>query len=132
MSMVIAGVTLDHDMYWEDEFKGAYGTGVADRTIGGTMVIQQAPLVGARPMTLTGNENMGWQKRSTVLQLTELVKVRTYLATPFTVAINSVNYTCLFRFEGDESPVDFTITSPAWEPTADTWYYGTIKMRIIA
>lgn len=132
MSMVIAGITLDHDMYWEDEFKSSYGTGTADRAIGGTMVIQQSPLVGARLMTLSGNENMGWQKRSTVISLTELATVRTYLATPFTVTINGTNYTCLFRFEGDEPPMDFTIVAPAWEPTADTWYWGTIRMRIVA
>ncbi len=131
MSMVIGGVTLDNDMYWEDEFQSPTGVGVADRCIDGTLVVQQYPLTGGQRLTLSGDQNHGWQLRTTVIALMALTQSDNWAATPFTVTINGTNYTCLFRVE-EEPPIMFTPAMLATNPPATLPYYGTIKLRIVA
>jgi hypothetical protein len=127
--MIIGGVTLDHDLTWDDEFDFTKGAGVAERTIFGTMVSQSFPLKGGQNMTLTGDQNHGWQKRSTVTALMALANTvgSTYAVT---MPDNRV-YTVEFRHE--EAPsVSFKPIVRVSDPTSDFWYYGEIKLRIVA
>lgn len=129
MSIVIDGITLDHDLDWSDEFKWVPSTGDAARTLNGEYVAQAFPLIMGRPMTLTGDANHGWQKRSTVDSLRALVSTRLYDS--FVVVYNSRSFVCAFRH--NESPaVDFVPVVYNTNPDNNFWYTGSIKLVILA
>ena len=129
MALTIGGITLDHDLRWENEYEYVPLVGSSDRTIDGNLVVQSFKLYGGQPMTLSGGSDHGWQKRSTVIALQGL------LATPgqsFSVVLpDTRSFTVIFR--PDEIPaMSFTPVTLASAPDGDFWYYGTIKLVIIA
>jgi len=124
MSIVINGTTLDHDLIWEDEFKFSPKNAIAERSIDGVMIVQTFDKIDGRPITLTGQSDYGWLKRSTDQTLHALEASGTF---SFTVVIRGVSYTCRFRRE--ESPaLSFDPITNVNSPDADFWYYGTIKL----
>jgi hypothetical protein len=146
--MTLGGVTLDHDLQWDDEFKVTFGTGTAERALDGTLVTQHRMLskVG-RPITLVGTESSGWLTRSTIESLLTLA---TDTTATYTLGIGATmiddplggptpvpnpNYReFTVQFCHDQSPViDMTpITLLPDEPDSGFWYYGTIKLRTVA
>lgn len=128
--MMIGSIELDNDLVWEDEFKFTQGTGVAENTIYGSLVVQTFRVSGYRPLTLSGSNNSGWQSRATVLALQALASDNPS-AEHAVLLPNGTTVTAMFRHE--EAPVvEFQPIALATEPAADFWYYGTIKMRIVA
>jgi hypothetical protein len=127
--MNIGGVTLDNDLTWTDEFKYTEATGTATETIYGNLVVQTMPRTNALPLTLSGDANSGWQKRSTVQALVALAKSG---ASTIHVVQLADNRTVYAMFRNEEGPtVEFTPITRAVAPGADFWYYGTVKMRIV-
>jgi hypothetical protein len=127
--MTIGGITLDHDLEWEEELDQPVSAGAADRTIYGTLTTQAFPLYGGRLMTLVGDTNRGWQARDTVQALQALAA--NYPGMIHTANLNNTTYSVVFRNE-DQPVVSFKKITPATEPDADFWYYGSIKLRIVA
>jgi len=122
--MIIDGITLDHDLYWEDEYQWQPVVTQADRCIDGGLVVQSRPQSAGRPLTLSGDNNRGWQKKSTV----DLLKLSAVMINrEFSVTINGVDFTVRWRTE-DSPACEFEIITPAYEPSADFWYYGTVKL----
>lgn len=127
--MIIGGVTLDKDMYWDDEFQFTLGAGTAARTIYGNELVQSVRLSGGQPMTLEGTVGSGWQSRTTVQALVALAANPT---AAFNVTLpDSRTFLVMFRNE-DPPVVSFQKITPASAPSGDFWYYGTIKLRIMA
>jgi hypothetical protein len=124
MSIVINGITLDHDSTWEDEFKFSYKEVVADRTLEGEIVTQSYDKIAGRPITLKGDNNHGWLKRSTVLALTALDSSSVF---DFDVTIYGVTYRCRLRKE-DSPALEFDPITNVNMPDSNFWYYGTIKL----
>jgi len=130
--MTFDGITLDHDLQWEDEFKFTYGTGTAERALDGSIVIQQRTITGGRPITLVGTESSGWLSRATLVSLVALTQD---ISRDFTLTIgegaDERTFTVRFRHE-DQPVLDFTpITLVPDAPPDDFWYYGTIKLRTV-
>lgn len=127
--MKIGGITLDNDLVWSDEFNFTQGVGLAERTLYGNLIVQTGRITGGRPLTLVGNENHGWQKRSTVIALQALVNANP--GSSFIVVLPDSSEV-LAMFRNEEPPViEFSPVTVATAPTTDFWYYGTLKMRII-
>lgn len=122
--ITINGITLDHDMAWEDEFKFSPKLGVADRALDGSIVVQTYDKLAGRPVTLVGDTNHGWLKRSTVQALIALENSALF---SFDVVIYGVTHTCRFRRE-DDPPYEFEPISNVNSPDANFWYTGTIKL----
>lgn len=126
--MIIDGITLDHDLYWEDEYQWQPLVTVAERCIDGGLVAQSRPQYFGRPITLGGDQNYGWQKKSTV---NLLLASHSQLGRSFSVTINGVSFTVRWRTE-DAPACEFNPVTRAYEPSADFWYYGTIKLITIS
>jgi len=142
VSIKIGEVTLNHLMWWDDEFKYVGRTVVADRTIAGNIVTQTYDKLGGRPITLMGDANHGWQSRVTVELLQEMAsqgldtfKVQ-FLAEPTPdlpnppIPVIIKEYTCRFRTE-EEPSVEFSPVTPVDNPGDSFWYTGTIKLITI-
>lgn len=124
MTIQINGTTLDNDPAWEDEFKFSPKTGVADRVLDGSVVVQSFDKLAGRPITLVGDDSHGWLKRSTVLVLVALEASNTF---SFDVVLRGVTYGCRFRRE-DDPPLEFEPVTNVNSPSNDFWYTGTIKL----
>lgn len=123
----IGGITLDSDMIWTDETNWNPVVSSAGRTIGGKQVVQEKALQGARPITLEGYEDSGWQKRSTVLALKALAAVP---GATYSFIYESFSAMVRFRHE-DGNSVDFTQLYGKVNPDGDFWYYGKILLQTV-
>jgi len=126
--MMIAGITLDHDLIWEDEYQYTPVTGSAERSIYGNLVVQTFSLFGGQPLTLVGGSDFGWQKRSTIASLYALLALPSQHVS--VVMPDARVFTAIFRV-GEAPVMSFTPVTLASAPDADFWYYGTIKLTII-
>lgn len=96
MTMSIDAVTLDADLRWVEQAKGARVAGVETETLGGTVNRQWRALPDTgHLMTLEGDERVGWNKQSTWQALRTA-----FDAVPSTVVvvIDSDTYSCAVRF----------------------------------
>ena len=65
-------VDLPNDLFWSDEFSWNPVGQNAERTLTGTLIIEESVAVAGRPITLEGAEDMAWVTRETVLKLASL------------------------------------------------------------
>lgn len=122
--MIIDGVTLDHEMYWENEYQWAFLAGTADRCIDGSLVVQVRPHYSGRSISLVGDQNSGWQKKSTVDFLRASYAL---IGHTFTFSYNSVDHTVRWAVE-EEDACSFQPIVLTKEPEDTFWYYGTVKL----
>lgn len=133
MSIVIGGITLDNNMSWEDQFKWSPVTTKAEYSITGDLVVQSWKRRTYRPLTLKGDANHGWQKKSTVESLYALASGANDDLGPVvhTVNFHGTQYQVVFD-AGEGAPVEFEPVTWETEPDSEFWYTGTIRMRILA
>lgn len=126
MIVSIGSVTLDNELVWVDEFDFAPVIASAERTVGGRLVIQERSLQGARPITLQGDEDRGWQKRSTIEALKNMAGI-----TGATYTLIYGTFTTIVRFRHEEgNPVQFApVKDYLPDPGTDEWYYGKILLQ---
>lgn len=122
--MIIDGITLDYDMYWDDEYQWAPIITKADRCIDGSIITQTNVKSAGRLITFSGSQNMGWQKKSTVALLRAS---HALVNNEFVLTYNSVDYTVRWRSE-EEDACQFQVIAVTADPDADFWYYGSIKL----
>lgn len=98
ISLTVAAttVTLHPDLRWNDEFWSPVAQ-TETRAITGNSIIQVAPLVGGKPITLApDDDSSAWTPLSVLNQL------RTWAATPgqlMTLSLRGVDYTVLWRHQ---------------------------------
>jgi putative alpha-1,2-mannosidase len=134
MTTTIAGIILDRDMIFENEFNHSQIRVEVTPTLGGGVVIQefQATEKG-RLITLVSTESQGMQKKSTVQSLKDLSQIanQTY---PLVISSNSKTFTKTVRFSNEVQggAVQF---SPFQDRQGlhsdDIWYKGTIYMMVV-
>lgn len=71
----VTDITLPDSLEWTDEFDFTPVGQQVDRTIGGSLIVQESALKKGRPITLEGGEFV-WAKREAIL------KVQTFASVP--------------------------------------------------
>ena len=130
--ITIGGITLDKDMTWEDEFTWSPLQVKSEYSITGHVVVQAWKRRTFRPLTLKGDQNHGWQQKTTVQALYALAHAAGDDLGPVAHTVEVQGQTFQAIFDNSEgAPVDFTPVT--WEPDTPTdfWYTGTIRMRIL-
>ena len=69
------GIELPRGMLWVDEFNWTAVQKTVDRSITGAQIIDVAPRIEGRPITLQAVEDQGWIRRKTLLQVKALADV---------------------------------------------------------
>jgi len=93
---------------WTDEFDFTPVTQDVQRTIGGSLIVQEAALLYGRPITLAGGEQV-WLLRSIWRQLVAFSDV---VGAKYTLTLaDGTVYTVIFRRDGRGSP---TQAVPLW------------------
>lgn len=68
----LATVQIPRGMIWVDEFAWSAVARNVERSITGALIIDAAPLIAGRPITLQGDESQGWIRRTALLALQAL------------------------------------------------------------
>ena len=66
------GIELPRGMLWVDEFNWTAVQKTVDRSITGAQIIDVAPRIEGRPITLQAVEDQGWIRRATLLAVRAL------------------------------------------------------------
>lgn len=72
---VLGTIQIPRGMIWVDEFTWSGVVKSTERSITGALIIDAAPLVAGRLITLQGEESQGWIRRTALLALQELANV---------------------------------------------------------
>lgn len=72
---VLGTIQIPRGMIWVDEFTWSAVVKSTERSITGALIIDAAPLVAGRLITLQGEESQGWIRRTALLALQELANV---------------------------------------------------------
>ena len=62
-------LALPEDLLWVDEMRWAALAQQTERSITGALIVDMAPRVGGRPITLQGDTDSAWIDRATLMQL---------------------------------------------------------------
>ena len=74
-SHLLNGIALPRGMVWVDEFAWADAQPSVERGITGAQIIDVAPKLAGRPITLQGAQDQGWIRRATLLAVRALADV---------------------------------------------------------
>lgn len=134
MTTTIAGITLDRDMIFDNEYNYATVRADVTPTLGGGLIVQefQATEKG-RYINLKSTESQGMQKKSTVDALKEASHIagQTF---PLVISSNGKIFTKTVRFSNEVQggAVQF---SPFQDRQGlhsdDIWYKGTIYLMVV-
>lgn len=72
---LLNGIALPRGMVWVDEFAWAAAQRSVERGITGAQIIDVAPKLAGRPITLQGAQDQGWIRRATLLAVRALADV---------------------------------------------------------
>ncbi len=67
--MNIDGIVLPNDLEWEDEISWTPIAQNSDYSASGALLLQESVRLSGRPITLVGSGNVGYLKRTKVLEL---------------------------------------------------------------
>lgn len=123
--MQLDTVVLPDDLFWSAEFDWVPVGQVLKRSVTGVMVFQEQQMVHGRPVVLEGGESAGWVRRSVVMalhglasQVDKVMVLRLPDASELSVRFD--------RSSG--APVEARQVMPIANPSADDWYYVTIRL----
>lgn len=74
-SHLLNGIALPLGMVWVDEFAWVAAQRSVERSITGAQIIDVAPKLAGRPITLQGSQDQGWIRRVTLLAVRALADV---------------------------------------------------------
>lgn len=134
MTTTIAGIQLDRDMIFDNEYNYSMVRAEVTPTLGGGLVVQefQATEKG-RYINLVSTDSQGMQKKSTVdaLKQASLIAGQTF---PLEITSNGKTFTKTVRFSNEVQggAVQF---SPFQDRQGlhsdDIWYKGTIYLMVV-
>lgn len=70
----VTTITIPDDLVWIDEFDFSPVSQSIERTIGGSFIVDEAPLLHGRPVTLQGGEFV-WMTKQTLVDIQTLASV---------------------------------------------------------
>lgn len=120
-------LSLDPDLYWQDEFDWTEIEEAEDRSISGARIIDIGIKSGGRPITLTpADDDSGWMLRATLTQLQAWEKIPGLI---MTLNLRGVSYQVNFRRTSgapiESRPVIF-VSNPLPGEFGD-WYLTTLR-----
>nr|WP_067289922.1 hypothetical protein [Marinobacterium profundum] len=113
-------ITLPSELEWQDEFNWSAVRQVADVSLAGSLVVQEAAQLAGRPITLIN----GWVTRGVLKQLYAMAQVA---ATERTLLIGADSYQVLFRHS--EQAIEAVPVAPFEDPSDGEFYQ--INLRFI-
>jgi hypothetical protein len=134
MTTTIAGITLDRDMIFDNEYNYSMVRAEVTPTLGGGMVVQEfQAFEKGRYINLVSSDSQGMQKKSTVdaLKQVSLIAGQTF---PLEIVSNGKAFTKTVRFSNEVQggAVQF---SPFQDRQGlhsdDIWYKGTIYLMVV-
>ncbi len=99
--MTLDEITLPDDLEWSDEITWTPITQNRQYGVNGSLFIQESQFQSGRPITLIGQNDMAWIKRSVI---DALMLKRNNIGKEMTLTINNEIYNVMFR--QDETPID--------------------------
>lgn len=124
--ITLAGLTLNDDLVWTDEFSWLPVEQGIQRTLGGKQIIQSRVITAGRPITLMTDDKARWSLRSDIEALYALAESNQTL----TLSLHDGrSFSVQFRY--DDQPIDATPVLDQPEYVADDRYSVTIKLRTV-
>jgi len=134
MTTTIAGITLDRDMIFENEFNHSQVRAEVVPTLGGGVVIQEfQAFERGRLITLVSTDSQGMQKKSTVQSLKDLSQIANQTF-PLSISSNGKTFEKTVRFvnEIQGGAVQFSPFQDRQGLHSDTIYYkGVINLMVV-
>lgn len=125
MSIILDGITLPEDLWWEDE-TGWTPVEQSDTefSVTGALLLHTGVKQAGRPITLAGSEDASWLARSTVLALMALAAVP---AKEMTLTLHDRTFTVIFN-HGDGKPLEATPIYKKSPPDDEDYYWLIIRL----
>lgn len=128
MSITLAdnttSLTLNPDLFWEDELRWNPVQQSREVTLTGAQIFQAGALTAGRPITLTPSDDTScWTPRSQVEQLRNLAAVP---GKQMTLTLRGVSRTVIFRHH-DGVAVEASPVVHYSDVAADDWYLVTLR-----
>jgi hypothetical protein len=119
-------IDLPDDLYWSDEFAWCPVAQQQDRTLQGTLIVEESVMTAGRPITLEGADDMAWVTREKMLQLETL---RNMSGTVFTLTMKD-DRSFTVRFNNAGVSVD-TRPLMTWKQTDNKDWYVINALRFL-
>lgn len=126
--MQLAGIELDVQHEWTDEYGWSPIEQTQERTLSGKLIIQQGVKVHGRPITLASNGG-AWTPLSVVRQL-EALRDQTGLVMPLTLP-DGRTFSVVFNYEGGP-PLEAVQVHRRVNPPPDYPYNVTLRLITVA
>lgn len=127
MAITLNGVELPQDLEWQDEFDWQPVASSYQRTLTGKMLVEEAPLIKGRPITLFGGPEACWVPRSLVLALKAMESTPSNPENPMTLNYHGQQIPVIWQRSGGPS-VDAKPVQRVRNPGADHKYYITLRL----
>lgn len=124
----LAGVDLPDDLVWSDELNYSAVAQNKQRTLTGSLIVQESLKLKGRPITLTGSAEHGWIERSVLLQIQALVDT---VDNDMVLIFNSQSYNVRFDRENGNSPIETQQIIDCSDPSANDPYSITVKLMTV-
>jgi uncharacterized protein YwbE len=120
---VLAGISLDADMTWVDEFNWPTVIRSTEYSLTGALIVDSGQRLAGRPITLQGDQSGGWITRSTV----DALRVKACeLPGQFVLQLaDGSSFNVIFA---PEEPIRAEPIFPIRDPDGAFWYIATIKL----
>lgn len=121
-------LTLDPDLYWEDEYSWSPVEQSVDRTVTGALIVQAAARLSGRPITLRPfDDRSAWMPRTDVAQLRAWANVPGQV---LTLNFDGTAYRVLFRHhEGSAMTADPVVFYS--DPDSADWLLVTLRFMTV-
>ena len=120
--ITLNALTLPEDLTWSDEFAWSAVRQVSERSLTGKLMIDDAPRIGGRPITLVD----GWAERSLVEQLYAL---KDQAGQTHTLTIAGTPYNVMFRQA--DGAMTATPVKPMFPADVDAGDFYIITLRFM-
>jgi len=118
-------VTLNPDLFWEDENNWHPVEQTAERTLTGDLIVQVAERTAGRPITLRPEDDS-----SGATSLTDLSQLRNWAAVPgqvMTLTLRGVSRSVMFRHH-DGAAIEARPWVHRSDVQAGDWYMATVRL----
>ena len=117
--ITLATITLPDHLVWLDEFDWLPVAHSSERGLTGKQLIEEAPLVKGRPITLEGD----WATRAVVQQLYTLASQPNQI---HTLDLDGRTFSVMFRRR--EQPISAVPIKPSADPGSNDFYQLTLRL----
>ncbi len=131
MAITLDGLELPADLEWQDEFDWQPVAHSSERSLTGKLLIEEAPLIKGRPVTLFGGPNACWVPRSLVLALKAMESTPSDPSQPMTLNFHGLQLPVIWN-RADGQPVEAKPVQRIRNPGETHKYYITLRLMEVA